>query len=129
MNKAAEKEAMADDPQAMHVSSDDFQDVLDKAAEEGKPVFVDFYADWCGPCKMAAPIIDKLSEEYKDKAVVAKLNVDENNDLAAEHGVMSIPTVIVFTPEDGKMEESDRKIGFPGEQGYVDMLERALGDE
>ncbi len=108
---------------AAHLTKDDFQTTLDSAGD--KPVFVDFYAEWCGPCKLAAPVIDKLSGEYQDKAIIAKLNVDENNEVAASHGVMSIPTVIVFH----KGEEVDRKIGFPGEVGYRQMLERVLGGE
>ena len=105
---------------ATHLHGDEFKKALDSAA--GQPVFVDFYADWCGPCKLAAPVIDKLSTEYAGKAILAKLNVDENREVAMEHGVMSIPTVIVF--KDG--EEVDRKIGFPGEAGYRQMLDMAL---
>ena len=67
---------------------------------------------------MAAPIIDELSEEYEGKAVIGKVNVDENNSVAAQFGVMSIPTVIMF--KEGK--EVDRKIGFAGKQGYEDLL-------
>ncbi len=64
------------------------------------PVLVDFYADWCGPCKMISPIIEQVAKEYAGKATVAKLNVDENNALAMEYRVMSIPTLIFF--KDGK---------------------------
>ncbi|HUV72336.1 MAG TPA: thioredoxin [Clostridia bacterium] len=60
------------------------------------PVLVEFYADWCGPCKMMAPIIEGLAEELKDKARVGKLNVDENQQTAQNYGVMSIPTLIYF---------------------------------
>ena len=83
------------------------------------PVLVDFYADWCGPCKMAAPIIDELSEEYKGKAEIGKVDVDANNEVAAKYGVMSIPTVIMFNGG----EEVDRKIGFAGKDGYVQLLD------
>ena len=65
-----------------------------------EPVLVDFYADWCGPCKMISPIIDQIAKEYKGKATVAKINVDENRDLALQFGVMSIPTLIFF--KDGR---------------------------
>lgn len=61
-----------------------------------KTVIVDFYADWCGPCKMMSPIVDEISEELLDKVKVCKLNVDENQDLAIKYDVMSIPTLIFF---------------------------------
>ena len=61
-----------------------------------KSVLVDFYADWCGPCKMMAPIVEELAGELQGKAKVGKINVDENQDLAMEYNVMSIPTLIIF---------------------------------
>lgn len=61
-----------------------------------KAVLVDFYADWCGPCKMMAPLVEKLAEELDGVAVVGKLNVDENEDIAMKYGVMTIPTLMVF---------------------------------
>ena len=61
-----------------------------------EPVLVDFYADWCGPCKMMAPIIEEIANELQGKAKVGKINVDENQDLAMEYNVMSIPTIIIF---------------------------------
>ena len=60
------------------------------------PVLVDFYADWCGPCKMMAPAVEQLAQELEGKAVVGKLNVDDNEDIAVKYQVMSIPTLIVF---------------------------------
>lgn len=60
------------------------------------PVLVDFYADWCGPCKAMAPIVDALAQEYEGKAKIGKINTDENQDIAIQYGVMSIPTFIVF---------------------------------
>ena len=65
------------------------------------PVLVDFWAAWCGPCKMIAPIIDQLAEEYDGKAKIAKVNVDDNRDLAVQFKVMSIPTLILF--KDGEI--------------------------
>ena len=60
------------------------------------PVLVDFYADWCGPCKMMMPVVEKMAEAYEGKVKVGKLNVDENNAIAAKYGIMSIPSFIVF---------------------------------
>lgn len=109
---------------AVHLSSDTFQTTLDDSKTSGQPVVVDFYAEWCGPCQVAGPVIDSLADEYKGRVTIAKLDVDAHNDVAGEYGVMSIPTVIVF--KDG--EEIDRKIGFPGEDGYREMIEEALSE-
>ncbi|OGD53336.1 thioredoxin [Candidatus Beckwithbacteria bacterium RBG_13_35_6] len=85
-------------------------------------VMIDFFAVWCGSCKMAVPVIDELAEEYKGKAVIFKVNVDEEQELAQKFGVMSIPTVILF--KDGK--EVDRQVGFPGKEGYIQMLDKHI---
>ena len=61
-----------------------------------KPVLIDFYADWCGPCKMMSPIVDEIAEELKENVIVGKVNVDENQDLAMEYGIMSIPTLVIL---------------------------------
>ena len=110
------------DSKAQHWTDADFESNLAKAKEEGVPVFVDFFAEWCGPCQMAAPIVDKLAGEYDGKVHIVKVDVDDNNQTAAQYGVMSIPTVVVF--KDG--EVADKKVGFPGEQGYVSMIESVL---
>ena len=68
-----------------------------------KPVLVDFYADWCGPCNAMAPVIEELATELDGKAKVGKINVDENSDIAVEYNVMSIPTLIIF--KNGKEEK------------------------
>lgn len=104
-----------------HLTNDDFQKTLDEAGE--KPVFVDFYAEWCGPCKMAAPIIEDLSEVYKDKAILAKVDVDDNRELAQKYQVLSIPTVVVF--KNGQ-PVGEPVIGFRGREGYVNAIEAAL---
>jgi thioredoxin 1 len=104
---------------ALHIKKDEFEQKVLKA---DKPVLVDFFAHWCMPCKMAGPVIDQLADDYKDKALVAKVNVDEGQEIASQFGVMSIPTVIMF--KDGK--EINRQVGFIGKDGYEDMIKKAL---
>ena len=104
---------------AVHLNDDQFED---QVLKNDKPVLVDFWAPWCGPCKLAGPVLDGLADKYKDKLVVAKVNVDENQQTAGQYGVMSIPTVILF--KNGT--EIDRKIGFAGENGYEEMIEKSL---
>ena len=84
-------------------------------------VLVDFYAEWCGPCKMLAPIIAEIKEELKDKVYVIKLNVDEEEELSEKFGIYSIPTLVLI--KDGK--EIDRKVGYNTKQILVDWINRA----
>jgi len=94
------------------------QDVL----KNSLPVLVDFYADWCGPCKMAEPILEELSTAYAGKVALVKLNVDENQITSGKFGVMSIPTTILF--KDGS--EVGRQVGFGGKQTFEDLIKRGL---
>jgi thioredoxin 1 len=83
-----------------------------------EPVLVDFWAEWCGPCKMVAPILDEIATEQAGKVRIAKLNVDENPDVARRYGVMSIPTMILF--KDGA--EADRLVGARGKGQILEAL-------
>lgn len=86
------------------------------------PVFVDFWATWCGPCRIAGPVIEELSEEYKDQMIFAKLDVDENPVQSQKYGIMSIPTVVVF--KDGK--EIARQSGFAGKDNFIELIKKGV---
>ena len=82
------------------------------------PVLVDFYAEWCGPCKMLSPIINEIAKEYEGKAKVGKVNVDEEMSLAQKYRVMSVPTVLVF--KNGQL--SGTSIGYVGKEKLTTLL-------
>ena len=94
------------------------QNFADEVIKSDKPVMVDFWATWCGPCQMAGPVVDSLADDFKCKIKIGKLDVDANQTTAGKYGVMSIPTVILF--KDGK--EIARKVGFAGRPMYENLL-------
>ena len=87
-----------------------------------KPILVDFWAEWCGPCKMIAPILSEIAAEQKDNLVIAKLNVDDHGDIAQRFGVMSIPTLLVF--DKGEMKK--RLVGAKGKGALLQELSEFL---
>jgi len=97
-------------------------DFNDKILNGGKPVLVDFWASWCGPCKMVAPELEAVAQEYEDKAIVVKVNVDEQQKLASNYNVMSIPTLLLF--KDGK--EVDRIVGFRPRKDLMDAIDKVI---
>jgi len=101
------------------VSDQNFeQDVLKSSA----PVIVDFWAEWCGPCRMVAPILDEVSGEMGDKVRIVKLNVDENPQTASKYGIMSIPTLLLF--KDGKI--ASRQVGAAPKAKLVQWINGAI---
>ena len=92
---------------------------FDELLKGEKPVVCDFFATWCGPCKMLAPVMEQLSQKYSEKAVFVKVDVDENFELAARYGVMSIPLVAIF--KGGEL--SDKSLGYitlPEAEQFID---------
>lgn len=98
------------------------KDFEEKVLKSALPVLVDFYADWCSPCQQAGPVIDELAEEYTNKVLIGKVNVDESHNTSGKYGIMSIPTIIVF--KDGK--EVERASGFGGKEGILKLIKKTL---
>ena len=109
---------MADSKAVQQVGDADFDNVLNG----GKPLFVDFWAPWCGPCRIVGPIIEELAPSYEGKAVIAKLNVDDNPMVAQRYGVTSIPTLMMF--KDGKLV--DRMVGAAPKGALQQFIDRNL---
>ena len=99
----------------LKLSSENFKE---EVLNSEKPVLVDFYADWCGPCNAMSPVIEELAKELEGKAKVGKINVDENSDIAVEYNVMSIPTLIVF--KNGKEEK--RLVGLRDKEELLSLF-------
>ncbi|MBI1209717.1 MAG: thioredoxin TrxA [Azospirillum sp.] len=101
------------------ISDDSFESDVLKAST---PVLVDFWAEWCGPCKMVAPALDELAESMKDRLIVAKLNIDENPNTPAKYGVRGIPTLILF--KDGNVAAT--KIGALPKSALLNWVQSVL---
>jgi thioredoxin 1 len=114
---AAQTAAPAAEP--LHVTDDTFAAAVLGSA---LPTLVDFWAPWCGPCRMVAPIVDELAQAYQGRAVVAKMNTDENAETPAGLGIMGIPTLILF--KDG--QEVDRVVGYAPRRALEEKLNAVL---
>ncbi len=101
-------------------TNSNFHEEVENAA---LPVMIDFYADWCGPCQMMAPIVEKLSDEYEGKMIVGKCNVDEQEELASKFGVMSIPTILILKGGQVVM----KSVGGVSQGELEDKIKAAIG--
>ena len=107
---------------AMAVINVNDQDFETQVLKNSIPVLVDFFAVWCGPCKLAEPVLEELSETYKGKLIINKLDVDLSPTTAGKYGVMSIPTTILF--KNGT--EVARQVGFAGKQAFEDLIKKGV---
>lgn len=104
---------------ALEITDANFEEIVLQA---DKPVIVDFWAEWCGPCRMVGPIINEIGEEFSDKAIVGKLDVDSNPEVTAKFGVRNIPTVLYFKGGEVK----DKQVGAGPKSTFVNKLESLL---
>jgi len=104
---------------AIEVTDATFDEVVLKS---DKPVLVDFWAAWCGPCRMLAPIVEELSKDFGDKVTITKVDVDANQEFAAKYGVRNIPTVLMFKGG----EVTDKQVGVAPKKVYTDKLNALL---
>lgn len=104
---------------ALEFTDSNFEDLVIKS---DKPVLVDFWAEWCGPCRMVGPVVEELSKDFEGKAVVGKVNVDNNPNISAQFGIRNIPTLLFF--KDGKLV--DKQVGAVPKSVLQDKLEAQL---
>ncbi len=103
----------------LYLDENNFEQEVLKSSQ---PVLVDFFATWCGPCKMVSPLLDQVSEEMKDKVKVCKIDIDQNPNIASKYGVMSIPTFIMY--KDGK--DVAKNVGALPKSGIEDFINNNL---
>ena len=104
---------------ALQITDVNFEETVLKS---DKPVLVDFWAEWCGPCRMLGPIIEELSSDYDGKAIIGKVDVDSNQQFAAQYGVRNIPTVLIF--KDGELV--NRQVGVSQKNVYSEYIDALL---
>jgi thioredoxin 1 len=95
---------------------------FDELLQSNKPLVVDFWAEWCGPCKMIGPIVEDLAQEYEDKVTIGKLDVDENNEITTRYGIRNIPTLLFF--KDGQL--IDKQVGAAQKSALAQKIQMLL---
>ncbi len=103
---------------ALKITDENFEGLLN----EGKPLVLDFWAEWCGPCRLVSPIIDELSEEYEGRVNIGKMNVDENDDVISQFGIRNIPTILFF--KNGQL--ADKIVGAMPKDKFVEKIDALL---
>ena len=103
---------------AIEVTDENFEELLNS----GNPMVLDFWAEWCGPCRMVSPIIDELASEYEGRVTIGKVDVDSNNDVVGQFGIRNIPTVLFF--KDGKLV--DKQVGVTQKSVFVTKIDALL---
>ncbi|MCD7936400.1 MAG: thioredoxin [Tannerellaceae bacterium] len=103
---------------ALEVTDSNFEELVNS----GKPMVLDFWAEWCGPCRMVGPVIEDLAKEYAGRVNVGKMDVDNNNDVVSQFGIRNIPTVLFF--KDGKVV--DKQVGAAQKAAFIDKVEALL---
>ena len=103
---------------ARTVTNVNFSEILN----EGKPVVLDFWAEWCGPCSMVSHVIDELAAEYEGKVIIGKVNVDDSSDIVAQFGIRNIPTVLFFKDK----QVVDKQVGATNKATFIEKIEKLL---
>ena len=103
---------------ALQITDESFKELI----AGDKPVMVDFWAEWCGPCRMVGPVIDELANEYENRVIIGKMNVDENDEIPVEYGIRSIPTILFF--RNGVL--TDRHVGVASKNTLEEKLKALL---
>ena len=103
---------------ALTITDQNFEELL----SEGKPMVVDFWAEWCGPCRMIGPIIEELATEYEGRVIIGKVDVDNNNDIVTQYGIRNIPTVLFFKNK----ELVDKQVGAAQKATFVEKIDNIL---
>ena len=103
---------------ALTITDQNFEELLN----EGKPMVVDFWAEWCGPCRMIGPIIEELTAEYDGRVIIGKVDVDNNNDIVSQFGIRNVPTVLFIKDK----EVVDKQVGSTQKTTFVEKIEKLL---